>query len=107
MKEKLAGVERAVAGIVLIYLLLGLTWIFFSDNILALLASDPAQFKRYGTYKGVVFIAFTATLLYFLVRRALRQRLAIEQSLQASEERWKFALEGAGEGVWDWNLQTD
>ena len=24
-----------------------------------------------------------------------------------SEERWKFALEAAGDGVWDWNPQTD
>jgi diguanylate cyclase (GGDEF)-like protein/PAS domain S-box-containing protein len=22
------------------------------------------------------------------------------------EDRWKFALEGAGDGVWDWNIQT-
>lgn len=27
--------------------------------------------------------------------------------LKESEERWKFALEGAGDGVWDWNPQTD
>src|SRR5450756_723270 len=24
-----------------------------------------------------------------------------------NEERWKFALEGAGDGVWDWNPKTD
>jgi len=29
------------------------------------------------------------------------------QQLRDSEERWKFALEGAGEGVWDWNPKTD
>jgi len=30
----------------------------------------------------------------------------IQESLRASEERWQFALEGAGDGVWDWNPQT-
>jgi len=30
-----------------------------------------------------------------------------QESLRKSEERWKFALEGAGDGVWDWNPKTD
>ena len=29
-----------------------------------------------------------------------------EEALRVSEERWNFALEGAGAGVWDWNIQT-
>jgi PAS domain S-box-containing protein len=29
-----------------------------------------------------------------------------KDSLEVSEERWKFALEGAGDGVWDWNIKT-
>jgi diguanylate cyclase (GGDEF)-like protein/PAS domain S-box-containing protein len=30
-----------------------------------------------------------------------------EQAAQIErEQRWQFALEGAGDGVWDWNLQT-
>ena len=34
-------------------------------------------------------------------------RLAAEKALSDSEERWRFALEGAGDGVWDWNVSTD
>ncbi len=36
--------------------------------------------------------------------------IAHQQSLQGlmeSEQRWVFALEGAGNGVWDWDLDTD
>ena len=33
----------------------------------------------------------------------LRKR---ELSLLESEERWRFAIEGAGDGLWDWNVQT-
>jgi len=34
------------------------------------------------------------------------ERQQTEQAIRASEERWSFALEGAGEGVWDWDMQT-
>jgi PAS domain S-box-containing protein len=34
-------------------------------------------------------------------------RKQIEQALKISEFRWKFALEGAGDGVWDWEIETN
>jgi diguanylate cyclase (GGDEF)-like protein/PAS domain S-box-containing protein len=30
-----------------------------------------------------------------------------EAALIESEQRWLFALEGSGDGVWDWNLETN
>ncbi|HYD34248.1 MAG TPA: EAL domain-containing protein [Methylophilaceae bacterium] len=107
MKEKLSAIERAVARIVLVYLGFGLLWIFFSDSALALLTTNQEQYQRYSMYKGAVFFLLTAILLYVQVRGTLMRRFKSEQSLMLSEERWKFALEGAGEGVWDWNLHTD
>ena len=29
-----------------------------------------------------------------------------EKQLQKSEMKWRFALEGSGDGVWEWNVQT-
>lgn len=34
-------------------------------------------------------------------------QVAAAQALAASEHRWQFALEGAGDGVWDWNAVTN
>src|SRR3989339_582772 len=36
----------------------------------------------------------------------IEQKMA-EERLQESEERWKFALDGSGDGVWDWNAVTN
>lgn len=36
----------------------------------------------------------------------ITDRKRAEKALQESEARWQFALEGAGDGVWDWNVET-
>ena len=41
-----------------------------------------------------------------LVFSDVTERYRVELALVASEERWKFAIEGAGDGLWDWNIQT-
>jgi len=105
---KLTRSVHFLAGrIALLYLVLGLIWISSSDAILSAVVTDIDQFELYSQYKGTVFIIVTALLLYLLIRQTLSQQGQLKESLAVSEERWKFALEGAGEGVWDWNLETD
>ncbi len=41
------------------------------------------------------------------VIRDISARKQAEEALRESEARWQFALEGAGDGVWDWNLQMN
>lgn len=93
--------------ILIIYILVGLFWIFFSDNILSLLVSSQQQYLEYSIYKGGAFIALTGLMLYFLILDSIQKQLAVKASLEVSEDRWKFALEGAGDGVWDWDMVTD
>ncbi len=37
---------------------------------------------------------------------SIDERKKAEQALRDSEALWQFALEGSGDGVWDWNPQT-
>jgi PAS domain S-box-containing protein len=41
-----------------------------------------------------------------MLSRDITERKQWEEKRRESEERWKFALEGSGDGVWDWNIQT-
>jgi diguanylate cyclase (GGDEF)-like protein/PAS domain S-box-containing protein len=41
------------------------------------------------------------------LKQLIEQRDKINKNLQESEQRWKFALEGSGDGVWDWDIQTN
>lgn len=34
----------------------------------------------------------------------ITERKLAEEALQESEYRWKFAIEGSGDGLWDWNI---
>jgi len=45
--------------------------------------------------------------LFHVAWRDLTERNKANAVLQESELRWKFALEGSGDGVWDWNIETN
>lgn len=48
----------------------------------------------------------TLSIVGVLISTVIQKRKDSEKALAESEKRWKFALEGAGDGVWDWNMQT-
>lgn len=43
-------------------------------------------------------------LIGYLNCQTVKQRLAEAQHLAENEERWRLALEAAGDGVWDWKV---
>ena len=57
--------------IVVIYLIIGFGWIYFSDKILLLFIGDSAQLNQLQTYKGVFYVISTAIIFYFLFKKYL------------------------------------
>jgi PAS domain S-box-containing protein len=44
---------------------------------------------------------------FISIKIDITSRKEMEKALRESEARWNFALEGSGDGVWDWNALTD
>lgn len=42
-----------------------------------------------------------------LLRTEIEERKNIENQLRKSEERWQLALQGTGDGIFDWNIKTN
>lgn len=75
-----------------------LEWVTFADDGHRehLETIKCPMFDKTGRLIGVLGVGRNIT--------ALTQAM---EDLRASEARWQFALDGAGDGVWDWNMQSD
>ncbi|WP_371380981.1 ATP-binding protein [Sporomusa aerivorans] len=61
-----------VCKIVFTYLLVSFIWIFASDELVRMIAADPATFRNLSVIKGWVFVLVTAALLYIQITRYIR-----------------------------------
>jgi len=69
---------------------------------------DKAQLTT--TLIDVLIIGFVIILIAALSRSlVLNQRTLMksQEALARAEERWRLALEAVGDGVWDWNAETN
>lgn len=66
------------------------------DGVLRTYSSTKApRLDEKGEIVGVIGIS-----------RDITETKAAEAALRRSEMRWQFAVEGAGDGIWDWNMET-
>ncbi len=70
-------------------------YITYPDGHKAMMEVVKIPYHYGGESPGVIGIGHDIT-----------QRKEKLQALHESEERWAFAVEGAGDGVWDWDMKT-
>jgi len=79
-----------------IYLAVGAFWIFYSDALLLdLFPGQIARLTKFQTYKGWLFVATTALLIFLLMRQALQQQARIMSRLIETEYRYHLLYDYA------------
>lgn len=79
--------------ITILYGLIGLLWIHFSDRLLGLIESDQQMFLKLSTFKGTLFVLVTAFLFYFLIQFGYNSLQKSEKALikdRANLERYRL-----------------
>lgn len=100
MRVLLAPAMRAAVA----YAVFAAAWIGLSDVVLEFFVRDVTLMSRVSMVKGWAFVVVTAGLLYLMVARLMRFQLEQNERLAQSERFLSLATEGAGVGVWSWNL---
>ncbi len=77
--------------ITLIYLIVGILWIIFSDRILEYIISEinPNSLGTFQSIKGGFFIIVTSLFLYILVKKHLQKLKFTEQELQQQNNNYE------------------
>jgi diguanylate cyclase (GGDEF)-like protein/PAS domain S-box-containing protein len=104
---------------VLVYLVAGLLWIKFSDQLAALWFPDPQQLSLVQTWKGFLFVLVTGLVLFFTLyrqfnldrellqlqdrqQRQIRELNEFRESVIENANIWISVLDGSGRIV-VWN----
>jgi len=121
--------KRIAVKILLIYLIIGVSWVLLSDKILSRLISDPKIITTISTIKGWFYVLVTGIVLYYLVLSSLNRIRSVNQDLlrnyeelaavyeeltaselelqkkvemlTESEERYRLVSEATNDGIWD------
>lgn len=77
----------------LLYLILGIAWIFGSDTLLEVMIGDPNLLAVLQTVKGGFYVVITAFLLYLLLKPLVRNAVYANGLLGRSEATYRAMFE--------------
>ncbi|SPF35279.1 putative Histidine kinase [Syntrophobacter sp. SbD1] len=79
--------------VAMMYVLLGSSWIYFSDKLMGTLAADPQSAVRISLIKGLMYILVTAALLFFIIHKGVLRIQRSEEAIRETATRLENTLE--------------
>lgn len=76
--------NKEALKIAIAYFIVGAIWIIFSDEVLYRIKDDFIVYKNLQTYKGWVFVAVTAIMIYSLVYNSIKKIKKMNEIVQKS-----------------------
>lgn len=64
----------------------------------------PYRQQRYRNVLAGTILSLLLLLIGYMKLLGIRQQQQAAMEMEENEERWRLALEAAGDGVWDWNV---
>ena len=98
-----AAVRLGRHGVLLVIAMTAVQGIAGIINHNVVFSGDENGYSLINYWLYMVIITMVGMCLSLVMYR----NRSSERELHESEERWNFALEGSGNGVWDWNMETD
>lgn len=85
----------------------GQQWLLVSETLPAFDAGISHAHSNKVGLLGLLFSAALSVMLYFLFTklRTTVQLKEVSEQLKLSDDAWQFALEGSGDGVFDWRVK--
>ncbi|HEY3371933.1 MAG TPA: ATP-binding protein [Prolixibacteraceae bacterium] len=78
---------RIAIKITLIYFITGFLWILFSDQLIQGISGSAEVVTHLQTFKGGIFVALTAFLLFLLIDKEIKRKNVIEADLLKAKEK--------------------
>jgi diguanylate cyclase (GGDEF) domain len=92
-KKRIDTLKKEYIRICLIYMIIGITWVFFSDALAMRLFTDKKILLLVNNYKGYLFITVTTIVLYILIEKLIKKVQLAERQLNKSNDELREANE--------------
>jgi len=81
------------AKIIFIYFVLGVLWIYFSDEFLVAMLNDQTAITQVQTFKGIGYVLITGTIFYLLLKRSFEKLRSAKDELKKKNKKLQVYTE--------------